>query len=198
MLTAPKSQERTLAPAGTHLARCISLIHVGTVKTEWAGEEKWLDKVRLGFELSSELHVFKEGEEARPFVVSKEYTLSLGDKSNLYPIVKGIVGDIPEDVRNSFNVEDLVGKACLLTISHVDSKYGTVASIDTTAPLMKGMTEVSQVNESKILTYEKWDKDYFNSLPDFIKDKMKGSKQYEAMFKSEGHNEEIDANDIPF
>lgn len=198
MLTAPKTQERLLAPAGTHIARCVSLIHIGTVKTDWQGQEKWVDKIRLGFELSSELHVFKEGEEAKPFTVSKEYTLSLGDKSNLYPIVKGIVGDIPEDVRFSFDIEELIGKPCLLTISHKDSQNGKFVSIDTASPLMKGMTAPEQVNKSVVLTYEKWDKELFNSLPDFIKDKMKGSRQYESMFKSENEGEVIDHNEIPF
>lgn len=200
MLNAPKNQNRVLPPAGTHMARCFSLIQIGSIKTEWAGEEKWLEKVRLGFELPTELHVFKEGEEAKPFTVSREFSLSMGDKSNLYPIVRGIVGDIPEDVRHTFDVEELVGKTCLLTITHEESKNGKYALITTATPLVKGMTVPEAINVQRILTYEKWDKDYFNSLPDFMKDKMKGSIQYKEKFGTpdERVEEDIDANEIPF
>lgn len=201
MLNAPKQAQRTLPPVGTYLARCIGLIHIGTVKTEWQGEEKWLDKVRLTWELPTELHEFKEGEDKKPFVVSREFTLSLGDKSNLYPIVRGMVGDIPEEVRASFDVEELVGKTCLITITHEESQKGKYALVTTTAPLMKGMTEPLGINEYKVLTYEKWDKDYFNSLPDFIKDKMKGSKQYKSKFGTDPRlpeDDQVDPNDIPF
>lgn len=206
MLNAPKQTQRTLPPVGTHIARCIGLIYLGTVKTEWQGQEKWLDKVRLTWELPEELHSFKDGEDKKPFVVSREFTLSMGDKSNLYPIVSGIVGDIPEDVRNSFDHEELVGTTCLLTLVHKESPNGKYALITTTAPLMKSMKAPEAINESKILTYENWDQEYFDSLPDFIKDKMKGSKQYVKKFGGSGMtddeaNEELDeisSGDIPF
>jgi len=43
-----------------------------------------------------------------------------------------------------------------------------------------------------------WDKDEFEKLPDFIKDKMKTSKQYIKMFGESATSEEIVAGDIPF
>lgn len=201
MLNAPKQTQRTLPPTGTHIARCVGLIQIGTIKTEYMGEEKWLEKIRLTFELPQKLHAFKEGEPKKPFVVSKECTLSLGDKSVLYPIVRGIFGDIPEDVRNSFDIEEILGKACLITITHEESKNGRYAQLVSTSPLMEGMEVPEAINPIKLLTYEKWDKDYFNSLPDFIKDKMKGSKQYEKHFGADPRiteEEQIDPNEVPF
>jgi hypothetical protein len=37
------------------------------------------------FELSNERKVFKEGEEAKPFSISRELGLTMGQKSNLRP-----------------------------------------------------------------------------------------------------------------
>jgi hypothetical protein len=39
-----------------------SIIHIGTIPTEWKGEQKMTDKIRLGFELCNETKEFREGE----------------------------------------------------------------------------------------------------------------------------------------
>ena len=114
MLNAPKSQPRVLPPEGTHIARCIGLIQVGTIETPFGMS----NKIRLTWELPEEVREFKVGDGEKPFTISQKYTLSLADKSNLLPIVEGMMGFIPEDVRESFNVEDLVGVASLLTIKY--------------------------------------------------------------------------------
>ena len=189
-LTAPKSQPKVLAPEGTHIARCIGLIHVGTIETPFGMS----NKIRLTWELPEETHEFKQGEGEKPFTISQKYTLSLAEKSNLLPIVEGIMGFIPEDVRESFNVEDLVGTASLLTIKYEETKKGAkYASVASTAPLMKNQKAPEQVNESKILTYENWNQEYFDSLPGFIKDEMKSSAEYKAKFE-----DEVDSESVPF
>lgn len=197
MLNAPKSQPRILPPEGTHIARCIRLIQIGTLETPFGSS----NKIQLEWELPEELYEFKQGEGEKPFKVSAKYTLSLADKSNLYPIVEGIVGDIPEDVRDSFDVEELVGKESLITIKHAESKKGSkYALVASTAPLMKSQKAPEAINPLQILTYEKWNKDLFNSLPDFIKDEMKGTPEYKKHFGGTGveGEEQIDANDVPF
>jgi hypothetical protein len=56
------------------------------------GETKSSDKVRLTFELSNERKVIKEGEEARPYSVSREFGFSMHSKSKLRPFVEGMIG----------------------------------------------------------------------------------------------------------
>lgn len=201
MLKAPTNNTpRILAPEGTHIATCIGLIQIGTVKTEYLGEEKWIEKVRITFELPEELHEFKEGEDKKPLVVSQEYSHSMGSKSNLRPIVEGILGiALHDEEAYNFDLEEIIGKSCLITLAHNESKKGTkYVVIKSTAPLMKNMTKPAQINPSKILTYEKWDKDYFSSLPDFIKEAIQGSKQYKIAFGTQEKVEEISTEDIPF
>lgn len=196
MLNAPTQQQRVLPPEGTHMARCIGLIHVGTVPVEWNNQTKMLDKIRLTFELPEELHEFKEGDREKLFTISREFTLSLGDKSNLYPIIEGIEGYIPEEVRSSYDVETLIGKECLVSIKHKKTGKGsTYASLESTSSLMKGQKCPKAFNPYKVLTYEKWDQEYFDKLPDFIKDSMKTSTQYKEKF---GVEEVIDESEVPF
>jgi hypothetical protein len=195
MLNAPKSQPRVLCPAGTHKARCVGLIYEGTVKTEWQGKEMWQDKIRLTFELPEKLAEFNG--EKKPFVISREFTLSLGEKSNLLPIVEGIVGFLPPEVVESFNVEDLLGKTCLISVKHKTTPKGEYASLETASPLMEGMEVPAQFNPTTLLTYENWQQEVFDKLPAFIKEKMQGSKQYVAKF-GKTETDDIQPDDIPF
>ncbi len=200
---APKSPQRVIAPAGTHKACCVGLVQIGTVPVEWAGETKLLEKLRLTFELPEELHEFKEGEGKKPVVISQEYTHSMGDKSNLRPVVEGIIGTtLNQAEAEGFDHETLVGMECLLNIKQKKSAKGNdFAYIETATPLMKKMVVPKAINLLKTLTYEKWNQEEFDKLPDFIKDKMKTSSQYIEKFgetKASPEEEEIKPEDIPF
>lgn len=207
MLNAPKAQQKILPPEGTHMARCVGLIYLGTIEGEWQGKPIYQDKIRLTFELPEELYEFKEGEGKKPFTISREFTLSLADKSNLYPIVEGIEGYIPEEVRASYDVENLVGKECLISIKHKKSAKGTTyASLESTSSLMKNQKCPKAVNPLKILTYDKWNQEYFDSLPSFIRESMMSSKQFIAKFGAQPElpddepeeKETSKADEIPF
>lgn len=183
-LIAPKLESKGpkfTIPVGTNMARCIGLVHIGTITESYPGKEPMqMNKIRLTFEFPAEMHVFKEGEEAKPLVLSGEYNLSMFKKSKLRPIVEGIIGTTLEDQEaDGFNIEEVVGKSCLVNVKM--NKKGTYPEIASTSPLMKGQIAPRPINKSKILTYEKWDQTYFDSLPDFIKDKMKKSKEFTAM-----------------
>lgn len=182
-MKAPKSNaQRTLVPAGTNIARVIGLIYIGTIESEWQGKKKELYKVRISWELPTKTHVFKEGEAARPFTISKEFTFSMGPKSNLRPFVEGIIGtSLTDEEAYGFDLNNLLGQACLLSVAHEDGKEGKFAVVKSATQLMDGITCPAQVNPSKVLDYANWDQSYFDSLPDFIKKKIEGSKEYIAM-----------------
>jgi len=173
---------RSLAPEGTHIARVIGIIYIGTIKGEYKGQPKENFKTRISWELPTELHSFKEGEAEKPYVVSKEVTLSMGKKSILRPIVEGIIGtSLTDEEAYGFDLDKIVGMPCLLAISHVEGDRGTYVSVNTATGLIKGITAPPQVNPTKILSFQNWDKGYFESLPDFIKDKIKSTPEYQNM-----------------
>lgn len=191
--------ERKLVPEGTHIARVIGFIYVGTIDDTYMGVAKKLQKIRFTFEFPEELHVFKEGDDAKPLVHSEEYTLSMGSKSNLRPVVEGIIGtSLMDEEAYGFNLESLIGLCCLVSMKHKVSKKGNnYAYISSTAKLMKGQACKPAFNDYKVLNYsDKWDQAYFDSLPSFIKEKMVSSDEYKKM---KGIKEAvIDPDAIPF
>ena len=197
--------ERTLAPAGTFPARVYSIIYMGTIKGEYKGTPTESYKVRISWELPTKTRVFKEGEPAKPFSVSKELTLSMGSKSSLRPLVEGMLGiSFTDDDAKSFDIDDLLGKECLISLAHKESPNGKYVAINSTAQLPEGMTCPPPVNKPKILSYDKFDKEYFVTLPKFIQEKMEKTPEFIKM--NGGHvqddldmsGETIEMSDVPF
>ena len=189
--------ERTLTPAGTFMARVIRIIYIGTIKESYMGEEKEMPKLMLTWELPTETHVFKEENGAQPFTISKEYTHSMGKKSNLRPVTEAIIGTaLTDEEAYGFDHDELLGLACQITIIHEDKQSGTWEKVTTVSPLLKGVVCPEQFNQSKVLSFEKWNEEMFTALPKFIKDKIVSSKEYKAM---KGIKEvEISPDSIPF
>jgi len=79
---------RELIPTGNYIARCYKMIHIGTVEEVILGDKKILNKVRIGWELPTELRVFNEEKGEQPLVIDKEFTLSLYEKSALRGVLK--------------------------------------------------------------------------------------------------------------
>jgi hypothetical protein len=65
---------------------------------------------------------------------------------------------------------------------------------------MKKMTVPEAINPLKILTYEKWNQEEFNKLPQFIREKMETSTQFVEKFGAQPElpKDEVDADAIPF
>lgn len=193
-------------PAGTYVARCYSMIHMGTVKESYMGEEKNVNKVRLTFELPTELKVFKEENGEQPQVISKEFTLSLGDKSNLRAFLNSWRGKaLTEEECKSFDIAVLAGKACTLSIIHKTSKVSgkTYAEIASIGGVMKNMEVPSLINPQMVFSVNNFDQVAFDSFPDFIKEKIQSSNEYKALSVSapapaEAEPAVIDEDDLPW
>lgn len=197
---------RELTPAGNHIARCYQMIEIGTVVEVINGSSKTMKKVRIGWELPNETREFKEGEGQKPFSVSREYTLSMHEKANLRNDLKSWRGkDFTDDQAKCFDITALLGVPCMINIIHVEKGGKTYANIAGITPMPKGVKCPDQVNDTFELDYDAFDEEKFNSLPDFIKDKMKSSIEY-AAFKNPHqeivHQEEINTDeaddDLPF
>jgi hypothetical protein len=197
---------RELIPAGTYAARCYQMIEIGTVKETILGTEKTLTKVRVGWELPTETRVFKEENGEQPFVISKEFTLSMNEKANLRKSLESWRGKgFTEDEAKGFDMTKLLGQPCMLNIIHKPSKDGSrhYEEIAGIMPMPKGMQCPPQVNKSFVLSYDRFDLTLFESLPDFIKDKMKLSAEYVAMQSPNAIHADKEpvsdiADDLPF
>lgn len=170
--------------AGTYAARCISMIEIGTITEYFQNEEKRQKKVRITWELPTELKVFKEENGPQPYVVSKEFTLSMHEKATLRHYLEGWRGQaFTEQEARAFDIEALLGKPCMLSITHkVSQKNGkTYADISGVSKLMKGMECPPQINPTTILSYDKFNWDVYGSLPQFLKEKIAESEEFKAI-----------------
>lgn len=183
--------------AGTYVARCFSMVQIGTVESEYMGETKELNKVRVTWELPNELKVYKEGEDAKPLTVSKKFTLSLHEKANLRKFLESWRGkSFNEEEAKKFNISKLLGVPCMLSVIHKTSKQGKVyADISSVSSLPKGLECPPQINSNFEFSFTPYEQDKFDSLPDWLKDEIKTSKEYKQM--TEPNNKEINAEDLP-
>lgn len=211
MITATNSGggDHTPVPAGTYVARCYSMIHIGTVEENIMGESKWLNKVRISWELPTETKVFKEENGEQPYVISKEFTLSMNEKANLRKFLEGWRGKgFTEDEAKAFDITVLLGKPCMLSVIHKTSKKGNIfAEISSCSALPKGLVCPDQINEMLELNYtDNWSNREYSKLPQFIKDKMSQSKEFKAMMNPEvidmpntgDEHPQYNADDLPF
>lgn len=177
--------KRELTPAGNYIARCYQMIHIGTVMESYMGEAKTLNKVRIGWELPTELKIFNEEKGPQPRAISKEYTLSLNEKANLRKMLASWRGkDFTEAEAKSFDITNLIGKPCMLNIIHkhgVSDPSKIYEEIGSVSPLPKGVPCPAQINPSFVLDYDNFSEEKFEILPDFIKDKMKSSLEFAKM-----------------
>ena len=193
-----QSKPKVLPPVGSLPARIYRIIYMGTVKGEYKGVQNESYKVNISWELPTKTHVFKEGEAAKPFVVSKQFSLSMGKKSSLRPVVEGMLGvSFHDDEAYSFDIDELLGQTCLIGIAHKDTPEGKKVELKSFSQIPDGMTVPPAINTPVILSYEKFDKDVFMGLPDWMTDMMKKTPEYQKLFGSQ-NTEEIEAEDVPF
>jgi hypothetical protein len=176
-------------PAGTYLARCYSMVQIGTVEEEFQGLKKQVNKVRITWELPTELKVFNPEKGEQPQAISKEFTLSMHEKSSLRAFLTSWRGKgFTEDEAKAFDVTKLLGVPCMLSIVHEPGKkdpskiYDKIASVST---VMKGVVMPAQINKSFEFTLEKFELEKFDLLPDFLKDKIRQSREYKNMISPE-------------
>lgn len=183
--TTKAQAERTLAPAGTFVARCYKMIHIGTIQDEYNGESRWVNKVLIEWELPTEMKVFSQEKGEQPISVSKEFALSMHAKSTLRAFLTSWRGKgFTEEEAIGFDVSRLVGVPCQLSIIHEPRKNNPgefFAKISSVSALMKGFQAPAQVNPSFVFELDDFDQAKFDSLPDWIKAKIMTSKEYQAL-----------------
>ena len=157
---------REPAPAGTHAAWCFGLIDLGTQVGDFNGERKVAHKAWLWWELADEKQA-----DGKPFRIGGFYAVSLHEKSNLRKMLQSWRGRpfTPEEL-GAFDLRNVVGKPCLLTVTHEAGTDGKVRDkISAVTTLVKGMKPAPMTNPITVFDIDDWDAKVFESLPDFLK-----------------------------
>lgn len=129
--------------------------------------------------------------EQLPRVMSKEYTLSLNEKSNLRKDLQAWRGQaFTEEELQGFNLLDVMNKPCQLQIINEEKNGKTYNNISAIMAMPKGMT-VEPLEETTVFitdnpeTWRNWDK-----IPKWIKEKIKKSEGFEKSLLKEFIDEE--------
>lgn len=213
-LYAKKPQETNLEPIqpDTYQAVCYAVVDIGTHHNEVFDTKQrkivliWeLPELDIDFEKDGQKQTVKRS-------ISKQYTLSLSEKANLYKDLLSWRGVpfTPEELEG-FDVRKVAGINCLLSIVNEPSKdgkkiYSKIASI---SKLMKTMPSVKP--EHEIVTYSIQDDGIDNipqNLPEWLVKEIKKSLEYQGIMdarQSGGFDEQAADNydpnnpdDIPF
>jgi hypothetical protein len=189
-------------PAGNYIARCYSMIHMGHITEEFKGEKKEMNKVRITWELPTELTVFKEENGEQPFSISKEFTLSLDERATLRKFLESWRGkSFTEEETKRFDIAKLVGIPCMLNIIHKQSSKGNIyADIASVSAMPKGIVCPEQINKSLVYSVLSNDLATLETFPDFIKSKIKASREYITMTSNVVNtpSEDKEETDLPF
>lgn len=130
----------TPAPAGTHNAVCVDVIDLGNQETTFGAKHR----CRFVWEI----------DELRPdhddrFLVFATMNVSLHESSKMGQMLRSWRGkDFTAEELKGFDVENVVGAPCLLTVVHNEGRDGnTYANVDAAVPLPKGMTRLEASGE---------------------------------------------------
>ena len=111
-------------PEGIHPAVCVDVMDLGLVETDFQGQKKMVNKVKVVFESE------QKTEDGKNCTVSKNFTASLHPKAKLAEFLGKWRGR-PVVPGETIDLAKLLGASCTLVISHQQNMAGkTYASID--------------------------------------------------------------------
>ena len=165
--------------AGTYPARCYGVVLIGTAYDEMY--KKVQTTVMLQFEFPSETIDAPESEyHGQPYGLSKFYTLSLHEKSNLRAdLERWRNKPFTQEELNGFDLKNVIGVPCMASVIKKDNGKSKISSIS--APV-KGMAIVPQINPTRYFDLE--DFTHFDDLPKGIQDMIKKTDEYRMKFES--------------
>lgn len=204
--------------SGSHVARCISVVDLGTQLVPVFGkqdETAEAHQVALIFELFDEQYTDKEGADHN-LTISQTYKLSLHEKAKLRKELKKWRGqDFTGGELAGFDLERLINAPCLVSVSHSKpNKDGRIfANIEGLSAMIKGVQTPEATREKFAYSIEDGAGGNFTKLPPFMQKKALKSKELlakpeeqarakayeEAVTAGPARNEPIDAeySDIP-
>jgi hypothetical protein len=171
---------RAIAPEGAFVARCYQIVDLGTTMQtgQFPGKKR---KVQFIFELPTELHEFERGDGLKPFYARSIYNLSMNEKAVLRRDIESWAGKkMSNEIAENFDIFTLLGKPCMVNITHVTKGDATYANIIGMSPVPKGLVCPPAFNSALCYNTEEHDEDVFNQLPEFIQDKIKMSDEWIA------------------
>jgi len=189
-------------PSGMHLARCYRIVGVGTQKSEYMGQVKYLNKVMLGWEIHG---MNDDGTpikmmDGRPFAIFKNYTLSWSEKANLRLDLQSWRGrPFTQEEMRRFDLKNVLGAWCMLNVIErpgQDGKtYTNVNGVTPVPAMIKQNGMPAAINKNELFNIADPDMEMFNTFSENLKKKIQSSPEWQKFQNKEyAKNEAASAN----
>ena len=160
--------------AGVYMAVCVGFIDLGEQYSEKFKNYSY--KGMYVWELPGE--TIEIDGEVKPRQLSKEFTISGSNKSNLRKFIESWNGKSYSDEEfMEFDTFEQVGKACQLNVVLNETKE--YANVDNLMPIPRGFPAPTTTTELIKWDMDAWNDEVFAKLPEWIQDKIKKSTQYQ-------------------
>ncbi len=167
-------------PAGTHLARCVTVVDLGVQQTPWGSKEQ----TYLGFEVPGfRVKWEKDGKEHEgPGLIGVTWTTNLYEEANLGKNLISWRNGQPftKEEKAGFDLFKLLGVPCMLSVTHNQAKNGKVYPNIASIMGVPAGTEVPK-QETESVGYTATDLRYsgtLDKLPEWLRTKaLDGQRQ---------------------
>lgn len=159
---------------GVYIGICVGVIDLGEQYSETF--KKYSNDVKIVWELAGET-VEVDGEQ-KPRQLSRDFAIATSKKSKLRAFLSSWNGrQYSDEEFSELELFDQLGKACQLNV--VLSDTGEYANIDNLMPLPKGVP--APTTDTPFIRWDMadWDEQAFESLPEWVQEKIKKSTQYQ-------------------
>jgi len=124
-------------PAGTHIARCVSVVDLGFQETPWGSKEK----VYIGFEVPSVRVAWTKDDKDHegPALIGSTYTNSVHEKSVLgQHLVNWRGRAFTEEEKEGFDLFTILNVPCMISVTHNTKGEKTYANVSAVMGLPPG------------------------------------------------------------
>ena len=175
-------------PSGMHLGRCYRIVDLGTQKSEYMGQVKYLHKIMIGWAIHGTDDAGKpiKMQDGRPFAIFKNYTRSWSEKANLRLDLQSWRGKaFTQEEMRKFDLNNVLGAWCMLNVIERDGQNGKVyANVDGITPvpsIIKQNGLPAPINDNEIFNLQNPNMEIFAKFSDNLKAKITSSPEWEKL-----------------
>jgi hypothetical protein len=185
-------KEYKQVPVGTHLGRCYRIIDLGTQKSTFDGNVKFLRKIRVYWELHGEDDQGQPllTEKGEPLSIQRDYTLSFVDNATLRKEVENWFAEkIPAEDAHRYDLKKILDKWGMVNVIHNTTNgklYSNVKSVSPVPNMISKHGLPEGHNPVQMFRLAAPNLELFETFPRGLKSKIFMSPEGQAMKKK--HN----------
>lgn len=173
-------------PPGVYVARCFSLIDMGTQITDGQYGTKEQHKIRIGFEVFGEddngvpLTITLDGKDM-PLTISKTYTMSLHEKAGLRKdLAAWRSRDFTEEEAKGFDISKLLGVYCMLNVTTSENNGKSYTNIAGITPLPQALKNAKPEAVHELIAFDLDNPDWavFQGFHEKLQETIKQSPEF--------------------